>query len=83
MAYALVVKKALSKEGLKDGQDYTMKPTGGTFMRLGLMNENKEHAATMLNPPFSITAAREGFQSLGMAVSSRGALSGDGLLGSA
>jgi ABC-type nitrate/sulfonate/bicarbonate transport system substrate-binding protein len=77
-AYALVVKKALSKEGLRDGQDYTLKPTGGTFMRLGLMKESKEHAATMLNPPFSITAAREGFQSLGMAVSLVGAYQGTG-----
>jgi ABC-type nitrate/sulfonate/bicarbonate transport system substrate-binding protein len=67
-AYALVVKKALRNAGLRDGQDYTLKPTGGTFVRLGLMKENKEHAATMLNPPFSIMATREGFPSVGMAI---------------
>jgi ABC-type nitrate/sulfonate/bicarbonate transport system substrate-binding protein len=77
-AYALVVKKALHTAGLKDGQDYKLKPTGGTFMRLGLMKENKEHAATMLNPPFSITAAREGFESLGMAVKLVGPYQGTG-----
>jgi NitT/TauT family transport system substrate-binding protein len=77
-AYALVVKKALHNEGLKDGQDYTLKATGGTFMRLGLMKENKEHAATMLNPPFSITAVREGFASLGMAVKLVGPYQGTG-----
>ena len=59
-AYALVVKKALLNEGLRDGQDYTVKATGGTFVRLGLMKENKEHAASMLNPPFSITCGARG-----------------------
>lgn len=77
-AYALVVKKALLKEGLRDGQDYTVKATGGTFARLGLMKENKEHAASMLNPPFSITAVREGFPSLGMAVKLVGPYQGTG-----
>ena len=77
-AYALVVKKALLNVGLRDGQDYTLKPTGGTFVRLGLMKETKEHAATMLNPPFSITAVREGFLSLGMAVKLVGPYQGTG-----
>ena len=77
-AYALVVKKALLKAGLRDGQDYTLKATGGTFVRLGLMKENKEHAASMLNPPFSITAAREGFPSLGAAVDLVGPYQGTG-----
>jgi ABC-type nitrate/sulfonate/bicarbonate transport system substrate-binding protein len=77
-AYAVVVKKALLNAGLREGQDYTLKPTGGTFARLGLMKETKEHAATMLNPPFSITAAREGFRSLGMAVKLVGPYQGGG-----
>lgn len=77
-AYALIVKKALLGAGLRDGQDYTLKATGGTFVRLGLMKENKEHAATMLNPPFSITAAREGFPSFGMAVKLVGPYQGTG-----
>jgi hypothetical protein len=49
-AYALVVKKALANVGLRDGQDYALKPTGGTSQRLGLMKETKENAATMLDP---------------------------------
>lgn len=77
-AYALIVKKALLNEGLRDGQDYTLKATGGTFVRLGLMKENKEHAATMLNPPFSIAAAREAFPSLGAAVKLVGPYQGTG-----
>lgn len=77
-AYALIVKKALLNEGLRDSQDYTLKATGGTFVRLGLMKDNKEHAATMLNPPFSITAVREGFPSLGSAVKLVGPYQGTG-----
>jgi ABC-type nitrate/sulfonate/bicarbonate transport system substrate-binding protein len=77
-AYALVVKKALLNAGLRDGQDYAVKATGGTFVRLGLMKENKEHAASMLNPPFSISAVREGFPSLGMAVKLVGPYQGTG-----
>jgi hypothetical protein len=32
------------------------------------MRENKEHAASMLNPPFSVDAAASGLKSLGRAV---------------
>ncbi|MBI3636506.1 MAG: ABC transporter substrate-binding protein [Candidatus Rokubacteria bacterium] len=77
-AYALVVKKALMNQGLAAGRDYTLKPTGGTFQRLGLMRENKEHAATMLNPPFSVMAARDGFKSLGLATKLVGSYQGTG-----
>jgi ABC-type nitrate/sulfonate/bicarbonate transport system substrate-binding protein len=77
-AYALVVKKTLANVGLREGQDYALKPTGGTSQRLGLMKETKENAATMLFPPFSIAAAREGFTSLGMAVKLVGPYQGTG-----
>jgi ABC-type nitrate/sulfonate/bicarbonate transport system substrate-binding protein len=77
-AYALVVKKALLKEGLQVGRDYTMKPTGGTAARYGLMKENKEYAAGMLNPPFSISATRAGLRSLGAAVKLIGPYQGTG-----
>lgn len=77
-AYALIVRKALSREGLQDGRDYTMKPTGGTAARYGLMKENTEHAAGMLNPPFSISATHDGLRSLGAAVKLVGPYQGTG-----
>ena len=77
-AYALIAKKALLKEGLQDGRDYVMKPTGGTASRYGLMKENKEYAASMLNPPFSISAIRDGLRSLGTAVKLVGPYQGTG-----
>ena len=77
-AYALIVKKALLKEGLQVGRDYVMKPTGGTASRYGLMKESKEYAASMLNPPFSISASRDGLRSLGAAVKLVGPYQGTG-----
>jgi ABC-type nitrate/sulfonate/bicarbonate transport system substrate-binding protein len=77
-AYALVVKKALQKEGLQDGRDYVLKPTAGTAGRYKLMKESKEYAASMLNPPFSIAAAGDGLKSLGAAVQLVGPYQGTG-----
>lgn len=77
-AYALVVRKALQKEGLQDGRDYVLKPTAGTAGRYKLMKENKEYAASMLNPPFSIAATRDGLKSLGAAVQLVGPYQGTG-----
>jgi ABC-type nitrate/sulfonate/bicarbonate transport system substrate-binding protein len=67
-AYALQLKKILLLNGLKEGADYTVKPIGGTFQRLRSLRENKEHAASMLNPPFSVDAASAGLRSLGRAI---------------
>ena len=67
-AYALQLKKILLMNGLKEGADYKVLPVGGTFLRLKSMRENKEHAASMLNPPFSIDAKASGLKSLGRAV---------------
>ena len=77
-AYALVVRKALQKEGLQDGRDYVLKKTVGTAGRYKLMKENKEYAASMLNPPFSISATRDGLRSLGAAVTLIGPYQGTG-----
>jgi ABC-type nitrate/sulfonate/bicarbonate transport system substrate-binding protein len=66
-AYALVAKKILLINGLNPG-DYTVKPVGGTFLRLKAMNESKSNAASILNAPFSITATKQGMKSLGRAV---------------
>ena len=66
-AYALQAKKILRLNGLKDS-DYTIKPVGGTLFRYRAMREDKSHAASMLNPPFSIDAPGAGLKSLGRAV---------------
>jgi ABC-type nitrate/sulfonate/bicarbonate transport system substrate-binding protein len=66
-AYALQAKKILRMHGLNDG-DYTLKPVGGTLFRYRAMRENKDLAASMLNPPFSIDAPSAGLKSLGRAV---------------
>ena len=77
-AYALIARKALKREGLQDGRDYVLKPTVGTAGRYKLMKENKDYAASMLNPPFSIAARRDGLASLGAAVQLVGPYQGTG-----
>lgn len=67
-AYAVQLKKILLLKGLKEGTDYTVKPLGGTFQRIRAMRENKDYAASMLNPPFSIEATNAGLRSLGRAI---------------
>ncbi len=67
-AYALQLQKILLAHGLVAGRDYTVKPVGGTSQRAAAMRENREYAASMLNPPFSILAERAGLRSLGLAV---------------
>src|SRR5260370_18605933 len=63
-AYALQLRHILSLSGLKIG-DYEFKPIGSTPQRLIAMREHKEYAGSMLGPPSSIVAKREGFVSLG------------------
>ncbi len=63
-AYALQLIEILRKGGLRKG-DYTLKDTGTTPLRLKQMRVNKSYAGTMLGPPWSIKARREGFVSLG------------------
>jgi ABC-type nitrate/sulfonate/bicarbonate transport system substrate-binding protein len=67
-AYALQVKKILLMNGLKDGKDYVLKPVGGTLVRYRAMRENRELAASALNPPFSVDAAASGLKSHGWVV---------------
>lgn len=64
-AYALQLKKILLLSGLKAGRDCTLKALGATPLRLKAMREDKQYAGTMLGPPSSIVAKREGFASLG------------------
>ncbi len=63
-AYALQLRHILSLSGLKIG-DYEFKAIGSTPQRLIAMREHKEYAGSMLGPPSSIVAKREGFVSLG------------------
>ena len=67
-AYALQAKKILLMNGMKEGADYTVKTVGGTLYRYKAMRENKDMAATMLNPPFSVDAPSAGLKSLGRVV---------------
>jgi ABC-type nitrate/sulfonate/bicarbonate transport system substrate-binding protein len=64
-AYALQMKKILLLNGFEVGRDYEMKAYGATPARLIAMREHKEYAGSMLGPPASIVAEREGFRSLG------------------
>jgi ABC-type nitrate/sulfonate/bicarbonate transport system substrate-binding protein len=67
-AYALQAKKILLMNGLKEGADYSLKEVGGTLFRYRAMRDNKDMAATMLNPPFSVDAPGAGLKSMGRAV---------------
>lgn len=66
-AYALQLRKILLGRGLVADRDYVLKPIGGTPQRFQAMLQDRTYAATMLNPPFSIQARREGLKSLGLA----------------
>ena len=64
-AYALQLKKVLLMNGLQPGKDYSIKPFGSTPLRLQAMREHPEHAASVMYPPSSILANRDGMVSLG------------------
>jgi NitT/TauT family transport system substrate-binding protein len=64
-AYALQMKKILALSGLTAGKDYEIKPFGATPQRLVAMREQKDFAGSMLGPPVSLVAKKEGFVSLG------------------
>jgi ABC-type nitrate/sulfonate/bicarbonate transport system substrate-binding protein len=66
-AYALQVRKILLNAGLKPG-DYTFKPVGGGLFRARAMKEDRDNAASILNPPFSFSAAKDGMKSLGRTI---------------
>lgn len=64
-AFALQLKKILLLNGMQAGRDYELKSVGATPQRLEAMRQHMEYAASMLGPPTSILAKREGFVSLG------------------
>jgi ABC-type nitrate/sulfonate/bicarbonate transport system substrate-binding protein len=67
-AFALQAKKILLQHGLREGTDYGVKAIGRGVQRLQAMAENKEYAAAIMNPPFSVLAAKMGMKSLGRTV---------------
>jgi ABC-type nitrate/sulfonate/bicarbonate transport system substrate-binding protein len=64
-AYALELKKVLLLAGMRPGVYYQLKPVGSTPFRLQAMRENKDYAAAVMNPPYSIVAKQGGMVSLG------------------
>jgi len=64
-AYALELKKVLLMHGMQPGKEYQLKPVGSTPFRLQAMRDNREYAAAVMNPPFSIIAKQGGMVSLG------------------
>lgn len=67
-AYALLAKKILLNNGLREGQDYTVKPVGGSAARMKAVLKDQDLAAVVLNVPFSIIASQNGLKSLGRTV---------------
>lgn len=66
-AYAFQLYEMLRLNGLNKG-DYQVKSVGATFKRLDALQQDKSNAASMLNPPFSIRAAKAGLKDMGEAV---------------
>ncbi len=64
-AYALELKKVLQMNGMQPGKDYELKPVGSSPFRLQAMRENRDYAAAVMNPPYSIVAKQGGMVSLG------------------
>jgi len=64
-AYALELKKVLLNNGMHPEKEYQLRPVGSTPFRLQAMRDNKEYAAAVMNPPFSILAKQGGMVSLG------------------
>jgi ABC-type nitrate/sulfonate/bicarbonate transport system substrate-binding protein len=64
-AYTLLLKKILSRNGLKPGVDCEMKVIGLAPQRLQAMGAHPEYAATIQKPPTSILSERAGLKSLG------------------
>jgi ABC-type nitrate/sulfonate/bicarbonate transport system substrate-binding protein len=64
-AYALMAKKILLKNGLKEGVDYRINAVGAGPFRLKAMLEGGDNAAAIMNLPFSAQTIEAGLKSLG------------------
>lgn len=67
-AFALQAKKILLDYGLREGIDYQIKAIGRGAQRLQAMIDDKQNAAAIMNPPFSVQAVERGMKSLGRTV---------------
>jgi ABC-type nitrate/sulfonate/bicarbonate transport system substrate-binding protein len=76
-AYAFQLYEILKRNGLDKG-DYTVKPVGATLKRLAAMQEDKTLSASMMNPPFSLLAMKDGMKDMGAAASLLGAYQATG-----
>jgi ABC-type nitrate/sulfonate/bicarbonate transport system substrate-binding protein len=66
-AYALIMYKMLEMKGLKRAE-YKLVSAGGCPQRLDAMRKDPANAFSMLYPPCTILAEKEGFRSLGAGV---------------
>lgn len=64
-AYALLGKKILASQGLKDGVDYRLNPVGNGRKRLEAMLAGGDNAAAVMNLPYSAQVVEAGLKSLG------------------
>lgn len=64
-AYTLLLKKILTKNGIKPGVDCELKVIGLAPQRLQAMRDHPEYTATIQKPPTSILSERAGLKSLG------------------
>ena len=65
-AFAFQLYEFLRQKGMNK-EDYAVKSVGATGPRFEAMQQDKTLAATMLYPPFSISAAKAGFKDFGEA----------------
>ena len=66
-AFAFQLYEMLRKSGLEKN-DYAVKSAGATARRFEAIQQDKELAATMLYPPFSVSAVSAGYKDLGEAI---------------
>lgn len=66
-AFAFQLYEMLRKSGLEKN-DYAIKPVGATARRFEALQQDKDVAATMLYPPFSLSAISAGYKDLGEAI---------------
>jgi len=77
-AYAFQLYEILKRNGLKKDTDYTVKSVGATFKRLDELEKNKDSKASMLNPPFTLKAAKSGMKDMGSVAKMYGPYQGTG-----
>lgn len=66
-AYAFQLYEMLRLAGMEKDKDYKIAIVGATFKRADALLADKSMAGTMLNPPFSLRAAKGGLKDLGEA----------------